>query len=258
MTPSPGWPCCKGWNDFLEAEPHHHFCDCSAPNRQRTSGTLMPLCDGQHTQHWKRFNGGCVRMNDFWRTWMMSQPDRAQDARGGARVVDTREDPHPCRQDPHVEQVQSHAGGRVAGSDSTRQHRSGGLLSPRGSKGSKFWGVLGHADFVTTQLEAIVRKHQVVAGYSQRQGCAVGLVAVPSLRRNSSQLPLARRQARFAGCLQRRLNPEAWMSVTSFDPCFGCSGTPRSVSQAFICATREEEATITLRKQARKQRQSSR
>ena len=75
MTPSPGGPCCWGWNELLEAEPHHQLCDCSTPNRQRTSGKMVTewftQCDSYFasasSQHWKRFNGGYVRVNDFSR-----------------------------------------------------------------------------------------------------------------------------------------------------------------------------------------------
>ena len=87
----PGGPCCWGWNEFLEAEQHHHLCDCSTPNRQRTSGKMMtewftqffmgkavsretPSCHScsasASIQHWKRFNGGFVRVNDISRSWM--------------------------------------------------------------------------------------------------------------------------------------------------------------------------------------------
>ena len=82
--------CCWGWNEFLEAEPHHHLCDCSVPNRQYIweddDGVVHTIRQGEavsretplchycsalaSTKHWKRFNEGCVRVNDFSRAWM--------------------------------------------------------------------------------------------------------------------------------------------------------------------------------------------
>ena len=71
-----------------------------------------------------------------------------------------------------------------------RQHRSGGgLLSPRGSRGSKFWVSIGSCGLRDDAIGGRCQETpSVVASDSQRQGCAVSLIAVASLRRGSSQL----------------------------------------------------------------------
>ena len=120
--------CCWGWNEFLEVEPHHHSCVYFTLNRQRTSGKMMtewftqsvkgkavsretPSCHSYSasasTQHWKRFNGGCVRMNDFSRTWMTCVWCHSRTGHGMHTMWRSKS----CGQDPHVEQVGSHAGG---------------------------------------------------------------------------------------------------------------------------------------------------
>ena len=195
MTPFPGGPCCWGWNEFLEAEPHHHLCDCPAPNRQRTSGKMMtewftqsvkgkaesretPSCHSYSasasTLHWKRFNGGCVRGNDFSRIWMTCVWCHSRTGHGTHTMWRSKSCGHTLRS-ASMQARPTCGTGRVAcrrGAMSCsgercctiRQHRSGGgLLSPRGSRGLKCWGCpLSHADFVTAQLETIARKHQVL------------------------------------------------------------------------------------------------
>ena len=151
---------------------------------------LMPLlfCVGQHSAL-EAIQRGCVRMNDFG-------------------------NPNPCRQDPHVE-VGSHAGGErsvgVARSNST------GLGSdiPTRDQGIKVLGCpLGHANFVTAQLETIAHETpSLVAGDSQRQS----LVVVAALRSSSCQFLFARCPAGLGGSVsqnpRKKKNTEPTMPV---------------------------------------------
>ena len=93
-----------------------------------------------------------------------------------------------------------------------RQHRSGGgLLSPRGSRGLKCWGV----SFGSCRLRDLrnARKPSLVAGDSQRQGCAVSLVAVAALRRSSSQFLFARCLARLCGSVCQNSQCSSWQCM---------------------------------------------
>ena len=172
MTSFPGGPCCWGWNEFLEAEPHHHLCDCSTPNLQRISGKIMMewftqsvkgkavsretpsllFCVGQHSaleaiqRRLRQSERLLAYLDDVF---LVSQPDRARDAYNVAEKESWT----------HVK-IHIHAGrthmwnrsGRMTEGcdelqrravlhDPTAQVFGGGLLSPRGSRGSKCWSV---------------------------------------------------------------------------------------------------------------------
>ena len=117
-------------------------------------------------QHWKRFNGGCVRMKFFWRVWCYSRTRH--------RMHTIRRN-KSCGHTPRESMARPTCGtGWVAcrrgvmscnGEQccTIRQHTSGGSNLPTQNQGIKVLGcLLGHADFVTAQLETIPMKHEVL------------------------------------------------------------------------------------------------
>ena len=187
MTPSPGWPCCKGWTISWRR------------SRITISATVLLRTVSVHLGHSchsaTASTVSIASVGVTGRRTHVAEPELWTHAKIRIHAGKTHQ------------QVQLHAGGVRCSGESCcriRQHTTAqvwrGSALPTREQGIKVLGCLGSCGVRDDAIGSHCQETpSVVAGYCQRQGCAVGVVAVASLRRSSSQLPLARHQATFGG-----------------------------------------------------------